>query len=64
VSAEAVRNNKLSDLPPGVQLRAGELRIEFHGTEDLLRQLFELSQAIVNDYERFEELCGTTDSKR
>ena len=53
----AVRDNKMSDLPPGVQLRAGELRIEFHGTEDLLRQLFELSQSIVNDYGRFEEVC-------
>ena len=56
VPAEA-RNNKMSDLPPGVHLRAGELRIEFHGTEDLLRHLFELSQAIVNDYGRFEAVC-------
>jgi hypothetical protein len=36
---------------------AGQLRIEFHGTEDLLRQMFELSQAIANDYEKFEEIC-------
>jgi hypothetical protein len=30
--------------------------MEFGGTEDLLRQLFELSQAILNDYGRFEEI--------
>ena len=49
--------NQMADLPPGVHLRAGELRIEFHGTEDLLRHLFELGQAIVNDYKKFEEVC-------
>jgi hypothetical protein len=53
----AATENRMTDLPPGVHLRAGELRIEFHGTEDLLRHLFELSQAIVNDYKRFEEVC-------
>ena len=37
-----------------MSLRLGELWIEFNGTEDLLRRLFELSQAIVNDYQRFE----------
>ena len=52
--------NRMADLPPGVHLRAGELRIEFHGTEDLLRHLFELSQAIVNDYKKFEEVCEST----
>jgi hypothetical protein len=30
--------------------------MEFAGTEDLLRLLFELSQAILNDYRRFEEI--------
>lgn len=47
----------MADLPAGVQLSAGELRVEFHGTEDLLRQLFELSQAIMNDYKKFEGIC-------
>ena len=42
---------------PGVQLRPGELRIEFKGTEDLLRQLLELAMAIKNDFGRFEEIC-------
>ena len=43
-------------LPATIQLKPGELRIEFFGTEDLLRQLFELSQAIGNDYGRFQSL--------
>jgi hypothetical protein len=46
------------ELPLGVQLRPGELRIDFRGTEDLLRQLLELAMAIQNDHERFEALCG------
>jgi len=46
----------IGDLPAGIHLRPGELRIEFFGTEDLLRHLFELSQAIINDYQRFERL--------
>ena len=42
---------------PGVSLRPGELRVEFHGTEDLLRQLLELAMAIQNDYRKFEQIC-------
>jgi hypothetical protein len=51
-----VRDCRLEDLPPGIHLKPGELRLEFAATEDLLRQLFELSQAILNDYRRFEEI--------
>ena len=43
--------------PVGVDLRPGELRIEFNGAEELLQRLFELSQAIANDYERLREIC-------
>jgi hypothetical protein len=53
--AEA-REMGVGDLPAGIHLRPGELRIEFFGTEDLLRHLFELSQAIINDYPRFQGL--------
>ncbi len=56
VGAEA-RDTRLADLPAGVHLKPGELRIEFFGTEDLLRNLFELSQAILNDYKKFERIC-------
>jgi hypothetical protein len=49
-----VRTRVLEDLPAGIHLRPGELRIEFFGAEDLLRHLYELSQAMVNDYARFQ----------
>jgi hypothetical protein len=51
-----VLDNRLADLPPGIHLKPGVLRLEFTGTEDLLRNLFELSQAILNDYRRFKEI--------
>ena len=50
-----VRNRRMKDLPAGIHLQPGELRIEFYGAEDLLRHLFELSQAMVNDFGRFKE---------
>ena len=56
-TAPDVLDRTLADLPPGIHLQPGQLLIEFHGTEDLLRHLFELSQAIVNDYSKFEKIC-------
>ena len=52
-----VMDQKIAHLPAGVHLQPGELRIEFNGAEELLQRLFELSQAIVNDYQRFGEIC-------
>jgi hypothetical protein len=49
---------KLEGIPPTVTVRPGELRIEFSGADDLFRQLFELAQAMKNDYERFKALAG------
>ena len=51
-------SRRLEGLPGGVHLVPGELRIEFFGTEDLLQHLYQLSQAILGDYKRFEKLCG------
>ena len=53
-TATDVRDRVMQDLPAGIHLRPGELRIEFFGAEDLLRHLYELSQAIVNDFGRFQ----------
>ena len=52
----AVLDQGIPDLPRSIQLARGELRIEFRGAEDLLRHLLELSQAIMNDYPRFQSL--------
>ena len=46
---------RLPDLPPGVGLSPGELHIQFESSEELLRKLFALAQAIANDYEAFEK---------
>lgn len=56
-TAPDVRDRLIADLPAGIRLRPGELRIEFVGAEDLLRLLFELSQAAGNDYARFVSRC-------
>jgi hypothetical protein len=48
-----VFSRRLAGLPPEVALEAGHLHIAFSGTEDLLRKLFELSQAARNDFDRF-----------
>jgi hypothetical protein len=51
------RERRLEGLPATIQLKPGELKIEFAGAEDLFRQLYELGQAIGNDYERFRALA-------
>ena len=51
-----VFSRKLADLPEGVSLEPGELRITFTGAEDLLQKLFELGQAISNDFEQFRKV--------
>jgi hypothetical protein len=56
-TAPDVAERRLGDLPAGIHLKPGELRIEFFGTEDLLRHLYELSQAITNDYAQFAARC-------
>lgn len=63
-AAESVWEQTMARLAPGIHLKPGELRIEFHGTEDLLRRLLELSQAIANDYERFKKLAESTQTSR
>lgn len=51
------RNRLLADLPPTIQLAPGRLEIRFLHVEDLLRQLFELSQAMANDLDRFRAVA-------
>ena len=60
VSPDA-RERKLEGLPGTVHLKPGELRIEFFGAEDLFRQLYELGQAMGNDYDRFRVLAEGED---
>lgn len=53
-AAADVRSRLLRDLPGGIELHPGELRVSFFGAEDLAAKLFELSQAMANDWRNFE----------
>lgn len=59
-----VRERLIADLPAGIRLQPGELRIAFSGAEDLLRHLYELSQAMVNDFARFQAAVGESPRSR
>lgn len=52
-AAPDVRDRRLGDLPPEIALRPGELRVGFHGAEDLAAKLLELSHAMMNDWAAF-----------
>jgi hypothetical protein len=52
-AAADVRDRSFRDLGAGIELRPGELRIQFYGAEDLAAKLFELSQAMANDWQAF-----------
>jgi hypothetical protein len=45
-------------LSPEVHLRPGELTVHFDGAKDLATKLFELSQAMIRDWEYFEKHCS------
>lgn len=52
-AAADVEYRRVRDLPGDITLKPGELRIEFFGAEDLAAKLFELSQAMSNDWATF-----------
>jgi hypothetical protein len=47
-------------LPGSIDLRPGQLHITFSNAQELLERLVHLSQAILNDFTRFERLAGQT----
>ena len=51
--APDVHGRRVCDLPEGVRLRVGQLTIDFVGVEQLLSNLYELSQAAAYDYDSF-----------
>jgi len=52
-AAPDVQDRRVRDLSWDIALKPGELRIEFFGAEDLAAKLFELSQAMANDWSAF-----------
>ena len=54
-AATDVQERSFQDLISGIELRPGELRIQFYDAEDLAARLFELSQAMMNDWNAFAQ---------
>ena len=57
ISVRPEASYEVEGLPEAVHLRSGQLTVEFDGAEDLLAKLFELAQAIADDYEQFRRLA-------
>ena len=55
----AARNLLFPSLPSSVRLLPGRLEIDFRTPEELLTRLFELSQAMANDYESFRSTISS-----
>ncbi len=53
--AEQLVSSRFQALPDGVDLRSGELRIQFAGAEDFLRKFGAVVFALHNDYEAVAE---------
>jgi hypothetical protein len=63
-AAADVRDRSVRELGGGIDLRPGELRIEFYGAEDLAAKLFEVSQAMANDWQAFARAVEDPPSTR
>lgn len=53
------RDRLFADLSPEIGLQRRELRISFANAEDLAAKLFELSQAMANDWNTFAKALGS-----
>ena|ERR1035438_2705726 len=53
--ASALLASRFGQLPAGVDLARGELRIAFFGTEDFLRKFGAIVYALNNDFEKIQE---------
>ena len=47
---------KLASLPEGVSVSRDRIEVRFSGAKVAVERLYALAYALVNDYERFEEL--------
>ena len=56
--------NNVEGLPQGVRVHDGQLVVEFENVEELLRKLYELSQAAARDFYAFETLVGHVPSPK
>jgi transposase len=56
--AASVLSLKLAGLPEGVTVARGRIEVQFTGAREAVGRLFALAQALVNDFDRFEDLVG------
>lgn len=56
--AREVFSLKLAGLPDGVTVAPGRIEVQFAGAREAVARLFALAQALVNDFDRFEDLVG------
>ncbi len=60
-AASELLGTRFANLPPGVELSRGELRIGFFGTEDFLQKVGAVVFALQNDLEKIESFIETGD---
>ena len=63
VEADALQG-RLSGLPADVLVERDRIEVRFAGAKEALARLYALAQALVTDYERFEELVGETETPK
>ena len=49
---------RLGGLPEGVTVEPGRIEVRFAGAKEAVGKLYALAQALISDFERFEELVG------
>ena len=59
----SVVNQELADLPEGVELRPGEIRVRFRTPHEALEKLLAIAMAAGNDLDGFERQTALHDSK-
>ncbi len=59
LAAPREQGRTIEGLPGTIRIAPGELRIQCSDARDLFQQLYELSRAIAQNYDRFEGLIGT-----
>ena len=53
---------RLAGLPEGVTVEPDRIEVRFTGSQEAVKRLFALAQALTNDYERFEALVEGEDA--
>jgi len=59
----SILHQALADLPPGIEFTTGQVIVRFESTHQALEKLLALAMAIGNDFERFDEAVGGTNSR-